>query len=297
MPDPANWCWQGQMPSYAQAVTSNYAEFLYKGSLVMSDENTTYARGDTGGAAPLLWAGAPNIMCIVRKLDSSPAAFLVTLTVQKLSNAKNNLNKPEAAASVTIPGLVGARGKLAARPQGSVYVVRNDSANGTVTVYQIDKWHLPTHPMRWPTDMVEVEAELFEGHLGAAAAIVTEFPADAEDEHDWTRFTTFVDLPAATAGVQHRLQHDGDGSCSLVRVLARSGSVVLQFEPVSVAGPFPAAWLPLTSETVAADGDALDAWQWLVVPAPAGANCHRFQLHGNAQVDKIQLVLDKQRSK
>ena len=230
---------------------------------------------------------------IVRRLDSSPSAFLVTLTIQKLSNAKNNLNKATAAAAIPLPGWTPSP-KLTARSQGSVYVVRNDSANGTVTVYQLDTWHQATHPMRWPADVVDIEAEMFEGHLGkdAAGAIVTEFPP-GNDGHDWTQFTTFVDLaraataPDGAAGVRHQVQHDGDGSCSAVRVRARSGLVLFRFDPVGEAGQAVKA-APLASEILTADGDS---WQWLRVTAPAGANCHRFRLHGTADVDRVGLVL------
>eukprot|EP00729_Bicosta_minor_P029113 gene29113-82_t len=71
----------------------------------MSNENTTYARdGDKGdGVTPLLWAGSPNTICIVRKLNGA-AAYLVTLTIQRMSNAKNNLIMPSAPAAVTLDG-------------------------------------------------------------------------------------------------------------------------------------------------------------------------------------------------
>lgn len=82
------------MPSYAQAVfTGAAAEFLYDGSLVMADENTTFAmvadNSDIDAAdatsdstnyrhSPLLWAGQPNILAIARSFES---AFLITLAV------------------------------------------------------------------------------------------------------------------------------------------------------------------------------------------------------------------------
>ena len=41
--------------------------------------------------------------------------------------------------------------------QGAVYVVRNDTSNGT-TIYQLDTWHQATHPMNWPSGTVLFEA-------------------------------------------------------------------------------------------------------------------------------------------
>lgn len=43
MPPSSQWCWQGMMPPYAQAVISQVAPLLYEGALVFADANTTYA--------------------------------------------------------------------------------------------------------------------------------------------------------------------------------------------------------------------------------------------------------------
>ena len=143
---------------------------------------------------------------------------------------------------------------------------------------------------------------MFEGHLGAEAsvAIVTEFPPDAEDEHDWTHFTTFVDLGVAGGGgheVRHEVQHDGDGSCSMVRVLARLGAFVLQFDRVTTdaaaagAGAGAGAAEVVPPAVVEARGTAKGGpWRWVSVPAPPEANCHHFTLHGTAHVDKVEVV-------
>ena len=43
MPPSSQWCWQGMMPSYAQATFTQAAPLLYEGALVFADANTTYA--------------------------------------------------------------------------------------------------------------------------------------------------------------------------------------------------------------------------------------------------------------
>jgi hypothetical protein len=100
------------MPSYAQAVMTQYADFMYKGSLVQANENTTYARGGitpdgvplAAIAGPLLWAGSPNVLCIVRQLDAVKGVFLVVLSVMRTSNAAGNLQMPIVEAAVFLPG-------------------------------------------------------------------------------------------------------------------------------------------------------------------------------------------------
>ena len=79
--------------------------------------------------------------------------------------AKNNLIMPSAPAAVTLDGFK-TTVKLSARSQGSVYVVRHDVSNATnqlPVVYQLDEWHLASHPARWPVNATVIEAEMFEG--------------------------------------------------------------------------------------------------------------------------------------
>jgi hypothetical protein len=298
--DSRGWCWQGMMPSYAQALTTQWAEFLYDGELVMADENTTFAAESTGrwcgqppyyikcakiGESPLLWAGKPNVLAIARRLKSAtqedtPGAamqesrvgymYLITLAVQRLSNGIKNAH-PAVKVQLQIPGLVlntesgdgyvsnsenygdvdgnvdgdvdgngagksGAPGLgLEARLQGSVYVWRNDTSNGTV-VYQLDTWHESSHPLYWPQNTadaeMEIEAEMFEGHLGedglAAKCLVTELHPRAKHHADFVSSTTYVNLRhTGTKGVCYTLPDLPPRGVLVrsVRLRVRGGSV------------------------------------------------------------------------
>ena len=64
-PPSQNWCWQAMMPVYAQAMATQWADFLYAGSLVEATANTTMAPYQPG--SPLLWAGSPNVLATARR--------------------------------------------------------------------------------------------------------------------------------------------------------------------------------------------------------------------------------------
>ena len=69
------------MPSYAQALSTQYADFFYRGTLVMSTSNTSFAMdGSSSKDSPLLWAGAPNVLAVARELDG---AYLIAVTIQR----------------------------------------------------------------------------------------------------------------------------------------------------------------------------------------------------------------------
>ena len=90
------------MPSYAQATTSQVAPFLYEGSLVYVDGNTTFAMktdAKSDRRSPLLWAGQPNILAIARRWEG---AFLLSLAAQRNSNAALNLGNKSASAMIRV---------------------------------------------------------------------------------------------------------------------------------------------------------------------------------------------------
>eukprot|EP00040_Diaphanoeca_grandis_P024834 m.136926 g.136926 ORF g.136926 m.136926 type:complete len:1061 (-) comp29894_c0_seq1:14-3196(-) len=297
MPDPANWCWQGMMPSYAQAIATNYADFTYHGSLVMANENTTYAQGgDKGdGSSPLLWAGQPNVVCIVRKLDAADV-FLVTLTVQKFSNAKGNLKSPQTTtAMVNLEGFDSAI-SLKARIQGSVYIIRNDTNASATTpvIYQLDTWHLGSHPTYWPADVFEVEAELFEGHLVAAGAIITETPQGVTVSDLYT-FTTFVDLSAVGAGgITHVVQSKEVG-CKSLRMLARGGDVVITVHAHNNGDDAGEGNQDRDrrddNQVFTVSTSQSQTWEWVEVVVGENTQCEKITLSGSAHVDKFQITL------
>ena len=157
--NPQNWCWQAMMPSYAQALLSVAAPFVFEGSLVLNDENTTFAMDDDGTqASPLLWAGAPNVVALAR---AHAGAFLIVCTAQRLSNAKGNLaanggkGRPGFASRLVLPAAAAAAAgapptvELFCRPQGSVYVYAKNATTGDFGLTQIDEWHGAGHPLAW----------------------------------------------------------------------------------------------------------------------------------------------------
>ena len=226
------------MPSYAQAVfTGAAAEFLYDGSLVMADENTTFAmvtdNSDIDAAdatsdstnyrhSPLLWAGQPNILAIARSFES---AFLITLAVhtpvnqslylashfavircrvpysseqvQRNSNAALNLVTDTAIKTAIRIPGITTALHLDARLQGSVYVYRNDTG-GAPLLYQLDTWHEASHPSYWASEGFVIEAELFSGHLSRlSASVLLTERMPGSTEGDFRGFRTSVDLSAA----------------------------------------------------------------------------------------------------
>ena len=275
--DPANWCWQAFMPVYAQAsVVSAAGDMFYKATLVVNDPNTSFAMGDDGTkGSPLLWAGAPHVLALARKLGDS---YLVVATAQKLSNNGRNLFGSGRSAvrpsAVHIPGLPTPL-LLNVRLFGTVVVVSNTSAPKP-SITQLDAWHEGTHPTRWSRGATTYEAELFEGrflarsaagarHAGSDGLIVTETPASAAHALDFTTFTTYVDLRAARAPVCLRVHAPPPGPRAAatssssrrrrrrVMVLALRGGRHRRSQWVG------AGWVTAGTDT----GEAPPGWQWL----------------------------------
>ena len=286
---------KGMMPSYAQATMTTYADFIYRGSLVAADENTTFARAlpDTAQLSPLLWAGAPNILCIARALDAVDGVYLVVLSVQRLSNAKSNLQKTTVSSTVSLPGFKSPI-QLSARLQGAVYVVRNDTNASRLPpiVYQLDKLHLPSHPLYWPTDTAVLEAELLEGHLGISVdhgIIVTE-RADGADANDWTEFDTYVDLGRAAAtnrAVVHAHPDESRGTCTAIRARVRKGT---GGTPATISIEIHSASVVEVRRFANREAKA-KSWEWVEWNLDAQEqSCHRIRVLGRAQLDKLEII-------
>jgi len=261
------------MPAFAQAVLlSQAADFFYRGDLIMADANTT--AGVSGKTpSPWLWAGQPNILAVARRVDG---AVLLTLAIQKSSNAAHNVASYTVLASVGIPGLPTPL-SVTARLQGSVYVYRNDTAQPTPVLYQLDGWHEATHPSYWPTQSRQIEAEVFEGHLtrSHAEALCTELGVDAASATDFGAFTTYVDLSTAARqdiGVMYNLSHHGGGGS--IRVRARSGVVT--------AAGFASPCHPVETNRT--------GWSWLDLTSCGEVPFNAaLILRGTAHVDRIEV--------
>jgi hypothetical protein len=287
------------MPSYAQAVTSQVAPFLYEGSLVYVDGNSTFAMktdAESDRRSPLLWAGQPNILAIARRLDG---AFLLSLAVQRNSNAALNLGNTSTSAMIRVPGIYNVTGEalqLTARLQGSVYVYRNDSGSADPVVYQVDGWHEATHPAYWSATQrgaIVIEAELFSGHLSrAGAAVLRTERVEGSTRLDFRGARTCVDLQyAAVAGftVRYPLLEHGLGSwvgrTVRVRVLMRHALQSMASD-VTVNG----------QTVVPEDSGALPAsWGWHVAAVSIGDDneleLELSELSGAACIDQIEIQL------
>lgn len=204
------------MPSYTQAITTQLAEFLYAGELVYATRNTSFAMSRVK-RSPLLWAGAPHVYCIARRLNSN--VFMITLALQRLSNNALNLASPTLRVSVIVPGIASPV-SLNARLQGSVYVWRNDSGTSPV-LYPVDEWHDSTHPVYWEQASQRFQAELFVGHLAPASCI----RMDNDD-------VAYVDLSQTTAALEYDVEVSGTLSLRSragdVRVTSRNGDLLCE---------------------------------------------------------------------
>ena len=162
-PPSQNWCWQASIPTYTQAMMSQWADFMYDdGELVNADANTTFAENDPRWSQALLWGGAPNILAIARRIprggNGSNDLYLLTVAGERLSNADLNFGGDRAVqiSEIALPGFpLDKKGqqvmfRIAAREQGSVVVYRNDSSSTKPVAYQLDTWHENTHPLLWP---------------------------------------------------------------------------------------------------------------------------------------------------
>eukprot|EP01046_Picozoa_sp_COSAG06_P019084 COSAG06_NODE_1348_length_9778_cov_6.672280_7_plen_990_part_00 len=305
-PPASQWCWQGMMPALAQAVFTQAGEFLYQGELVLADANTTYAvPTDARNAArtayrgsPLLWAGQPNILAIVRRFESS---FLITLATQRNSNAKLNLPNTIAAASIRIPGLSNSSARaiqLDAALQGSVYVYHpGGDSNDAPVLYQLDAWHEASHPVYWKRQanvaLALLEAELFSGHLAAAAVLRTMRSGASVSVSDFRGAQTCVDLATAAeietvVAYQLDAEHSGlarPGGQIAVRALATRGGSV----QVNGAGMHPE-----TQAERQVGGRSVEEgrWVWLTSGVVNLAISERILvLSGSACVDRLELTV------
>jgi len=278
-PPSQNWCWQAMMPSYAQALMTQYADFFYRGQLVRNDPNTTFAMSDGGvTGSPLLWAGTPNILCIARRLEapSGSIAYLITATIQRLANAKGSADTMKA--RLSIPGLRSPTGDryapilFTARSQGTVGVYRNDSLTKRLVFTQLDTWHLASHPLTWPgsspsslgagrEESALYEAELFEGWNEEGAPVATDLIGQPEHELDFSLHVTYLLLREAR-GNEVCIRVASQGVVKEARARARRGTV----------------------NGVTAQGRE---WRWLTVPAGGSLEAGLVCLSGDAEVDQV----------
>ncbi|MBL0339542.1 MAG: hypothetical protein IPP71_00650 [Bacteroidetes bacterium] len=150
-PDSKNWIWQASIPSYAQAITSRYEDFLRNGSLLDGDVANSYINPTAPGYS--FWAGDLRKLVIVRK-HNTINKFAITGTLQPNTNIAGS-TETESVAKIVLEGQ---NISFKVRRQGNTYIY--DKSNPAAPVfYQLDGWHENTHPSRWSKDF-NLESEL-----------------------------------------------------------------------------------------------------------------------------------------
>lgn len=201
------------MPSYAQAITTQYADIFFDGDVTAAEMYTGYGR-----TAFLQWGGAVNRPAVVRKHKTKPL-WIIAAAIMRNSNDKDNA-LPQATSLFNLPTANVSGLRLTIRAQGSVYLYDETLAVPRLT--QLDTWHEATHPSYWSKD-VSLEAELAQGHRTMVALFHTETPRGALPG-DYRQFRTFARLQVPGDAVTHtvtlpRATHEGAavGICLLGR--------------------------------------------------------------------------------
>ena len=186
-PDSKNWIWQAAIPSYAQAITSRYEDFLRNGTLLEGDVADSYINPTAPGYS--FWAGDLRKLIVVRKHNSSNK-YAITGSIQPNTNIAGNVEN-EGVAKITVDGQLIS---FKVRPQGSTYIY--DKSNPSAPVfYQLDGWHEKSHPSRWSKDF-NFEGELFD-NINSQVAIKTQVPAGTP-AGDFTNHTSYIAWPDGT---------------------------------------------------------------------------------------------------
>ena len=244
-PDSKNWIWQSVMPSYAQAVTSRFEDFLRNGELMPGDVPNSYTSPTAPGYS--FWAGDLRKLVVVRKHNSANK-YAITGTLQPNSNMTGNAEN-EGVAKITLDGQMIT---FKVRRQGSTYIY--DKSNPSAPVfYQLDAWHEATHPSHWTKDF-HLEGELFDNN-NPQVQIKTAVPSGAA-AGDYTNATTYVRWPDNTPNptpVEYNFSPRGAANSELyVWIRARSRGGVSTSMNVQVDNN--------TAKTIGCISDT--AWTW-----------------------------------
>ncbi len=171
---PEDYIWQAAMPSYAQAVTTHFADIFRNGNVLMDVDGkpiVTYPVKDE------------DVLVTVRKLDKKEQ-YIIAATVQPFSNKeKFPLSKN---IEIKIDGeLI----LLNVRRQGSVYYF--DKSVKPYIFYQLDKWQEYKHPERWRKELI-YEAEVFD--TSRSNVFIHSDYKTVYNKTDFTGFVSYISL-------------------------------------------------------------------------------------------------------
>ena len=174
LPDPKNYFWQAVIPSYAQAITSQYEEILRKGAVLKNakDEYIFEVKSENEQA-----------IISVRKLEKK---YIIVGSLQPSTLSLFDI--PDAAlATCTIEGR---SLTFEVRKQGSVYYA-DFSNEESPTFYQLDRWHEKGHPQNWTKDVL-VDAVLYD--VCKNCETQTEIDNNEPSHYDFSKSSSFVRL-------------------------------------------------------------------------------------------------------
>ena len=193
-PDPvyeSNWrIWKTVIPSYAQAITSRYPEFMYNGE-VLEGNPRAVSDGSGSGLGATYSFNTGNLLdyVTIRKLYGEDK-YLIVGSAEKsgTSTANGDLRR-----NVGI-FLDGDSIFFPIRLQGSSYIYDNTKILDPV-FYQVDKWHEWKEPYYWCKDFC-FEGEVYDSIRFNSlapyfAGPLTETPGPLTDR-DFTDFTSYI---------------------------------------------------------------------------------------------------------
>ena len=210
-PDSRNWVWQASIPSYAQAITSRYEDYIRNGELMNGDVANNYITPTRPGYS--FWTGDHRKLVVIRKHNVGNK-YAITGTIQPQSNMAGNTEN-ESVATIKLDNQTI---KFKVRRQGSTYIYDKTNAASPV-FYQLDDWHEKTHPLHWTTDF-KFQAELFDNNT-ASAVIKTMVPAGTP-AGDFTNHTSYVTFTSNVELVYNFHPRTGTPTTQYLWVRARS---------------------------------------------------------------------------
>lgn len=202
--------YQMAIPSYAQAVTSRYEDFLDDGELLPGD---FHQMATAAAPAYSFSTGNVNDLVVVREDISGSVSnerYAILGTTQRAAYFDPDATPVEKDVKIDLEGTAGPVVELhfTISRQGNTYIYDRDPATfaavGTTkpsVFYQLDGWHDWTHPSRWSHDFA-FEAEVHDGNTSAqgvsglqAYEPWTEVPNPAQitaNIEDYTDYTTYM---------------------------------------------------------------------------------------------------------
>lgn len=174
-----SWCWQFQIPSYAQAINSKLDTLFIRSKIMSGDVPPSYQYYPSA-TTYCFYAGDKRATVNVRKSNSSNK-YIIYGSLNATSNMTGAI---EANKNVHIT-LGGNDVYFDVRRQGSVYVY--DNSVSPPVFYQVDKWHEYKSPERWSTD-IAVEAELPDSATTVPALKTT----GTSSTYNFTTYDTYI---------------------------------------------------------------------------------------------------------